>query len=244
MRENINEIEDFIQNPTKLSRHLVEIVNKKKQKYDSLLRSKGFFENISINVKLRLKYLNGYKEICGFLKTFQVNGEGIVELFKEFERIADKTAINNLLLAYAYLNEKNKSPPIITKDDEKLLYFNRLYNKKISTKAFNNKYGHYALNPFELSAKRFSEYTHNELLGMAQHSKNFVLKKHTELKDYIAFENSKNLFPIYSALREELKYHALYIIHDLRFELLKLEKRKNIENIFNLSYREVHNLIK
>jgi len=242
MVSNIVEIEDFIENPTNLSKYLLEIVTKKKRKYDYFLKSNNFIIHTSNSIKLRIWYLNKYHEIYRFIKTFKIKEKKICGLFNEFSNISDFIALNNLLLMYAYLTEKNKSSSIITKEDEKLLLFKELYNGNISAKKFKEKYGHYALNAFELSSKRFNEYKYNQLMNLAKFLKNFKLKKKITVNECINSKNN-NLFSIYSALREELKYISLQIISRLRYKLLKLEKEKNIDNIFDLTYKELGNLI-
>ena len=236
IKENL-ELEDFIENPTNLSKHFLKIIIIKKRKYDSMFGSKNFIGKLISGVKLRLWYLNKYQEIYYFIKTFEIKTT-VKELFNEFSRISDFINLNNLLLMYSYLTEKDQYSPIITKEDEKLLYLNKLYHGKISIKEFKEKFGHYALNAFELSSKRFSEYDHKELMDLAKLLKNFKLKKRIELEDYIKGKN-KSLFPIYSAMREELKYIALQVVSELRVELLELAKKENIENIFDLSYNKL-----
>jgi len=238
-------IEDFINKPSKISEHLVRIILKTKKKYDLLLKPRNFVKRLVNIVKIRLWYLDKYLDIYNFLKTYKPYKiksnkyfENIKNLFFEFDKIYDLISLNNLLLTYAFIVEKNKSAFILDKEDKKLLCFKKLYDNKISEQEFKNKYGHYALNPFELSSRRFSEYSKNELINLAKYTKNFKIFKKIELKEYIQ-KKKKDLFPIYFAMREELKYYALLNVSNLRFELLKLSKEKKIDNIFQISYKNL-----
>jgi len=248
--KNLNyNLEDFINNPTKISEHLIEIILETKKKYDLLLKSSNFISNLINTTKIRLWYLNKHLDIYNFLKTYkpyQIKKnkpfENIKGLFGEFNIIYDVVSLNNLLLTYAFLVEKNKSTFIIDKEDEKLLCFKRFYNDEISEEEFKKKYGHYGFNPFELSSRRFSEYNKNELMNLAKYAKNFKTSKKIQLREYIQ-KKTKNLFPVYFAMREELKYCALFNISNLRFELLRLSKKKKIDNIFQINYKDLIKLI-
>jgi len=249
------EIEDFIENPTEISKYLIEIIVKAKKKYDALLKSRNPLKKIASNVKIRLWYLNKYIDIYNFIQRYKrceikknEPFKNIENLFREFEKIYEVIALNNLLLMYAFLvqsasvktstNREDKSSFVINKEDEKLLCFKKLYDGKISSEQFKRKFGHYGLNAFELSSRRFSEYAPNELMNLAKFSRDFKLKKDIKLDKYIKTKG-KNLFAVYSALREELRYCALFVVNDLRFELLKLAKAKKIKNIFNLNWHEI-----
>jgi len=258
MKNPTIEIEDFIENPTEISKHLIEIIIRVKRKYDALLESRNPLKKIINNVKIRLWYLNKYIDIYNFIQRYKrsrtkknkyplnspksaksaVHIKNMERLFREFEKIYEVISLNNLLLMYAFLTLKDKASPIINKEDEKLLYFKKLFDGEISCEQFKRKYGHFGLNAFELSSRRFSEYSQKELIDLAKYLKDFRPTKNIKLDKYIKTKR-KNSFAIYSALREELRYLALFIINDLRFELLKIAKKKKIKNIFNLNWYEI-----
>ncbi len=234
-------LEDFIENPSPLSRHLVELAVSKKQKYDRLFGSKNFFTK----VKLRIQYQNQYLEICKFIRSYRQKSrpcDGTIQridsLFDELARFFDLIALNNLCLTYAFLVEKDKSNPILTKEEEKLLSLKKLYAGEISREEFNTAFGHYALNPYELSAKRFCEYSKEEILGLAKFLDDFSIRKTITLDAFLQAQK-KNRFPIYSSLREELKYLSLWIVRDLRFNFLKFASENSISNIFDMDYDDI-----
>ncbi len=239
--EQNNFFEDFIKDPSPLSLSVVKLAVSQKQKYDSLFSSRGFFNQ----VKLRLRYQEEYLRIHTFIREYEralpAERDTIQRIDRAWERLAvlfDFIALNNSFLVYAFFAEKHKTNPIITKEDEKLLAFKRLVHGEIPRQSFNETFGHYALNAYELSARRFSEYPEQELLEIAKFLSDFKTQKTTSLDDFIASKN-KNLFVVYSSLREELKYLSLLVIRDLRFSFLELAAEKNIQNIFEMSYDDI-----
>ena len=228
--------DDFIENPTNMSKHILELAKRSQNKYNLLLHPRRLRDK----VKLRLLYLNEYSRVYLFINNFLKKDlpDDIDNLIKELTNIFDHVALNNILLAYSFLIEKNKENPILTREDEKLLYLKKLYNNEISFKEFNNVFGHYALNPFELSSKRFNEYSKKEIMRISKFLKEFDSNKKISLKDYLE-NKKKNLFAIYSTLREELKYIALLVINNLRLKFLKIQKKEKIKDIFNMSYDDI-----
>ena len=224
--------EDFIRNPTNMSKHILKLAQKAQDNYNHLLNPQKFKDKI----KLRLMYLNKYSEIYNFINNFLEKElpRDIEHLFQELITIFDFIAINNILLTYSFLTEKNKHNLILTREDEKMEYLKKLYNNEKSFEEFKEVFGHYALNPFELSSKRFSEYSREEIMKISKFLKEFELNKTISLGDYLK-NKKKHLFAVYSTLREELKYIALLVISNLRFELIKIQKERKIKNIFDMS---------
>ena len=79
-------------------------------------------------------------------------------------------------------------------------------------------------------------------MNLAKYAKNFRTSKKIQLREYIQ-KKTKNLFPVYFAMREELKYCALFNISNLRFELLRLSKEEKIDNIFQINYKDLIKLV-
>lgn len=231
------EIDDFIKNPTRLSQHIVRIANAKQNKYSKLSGSKKFLGSVINGVKIRLLYLEKYNDIYECVKKFRIKHDDIPGLFSELEKIFDHIALNNFLLAYAILEEKEVKSSIITKEDEKLILLSKLANNRVTPKQFKERFGHYALNGFELASRRFNEYSASELKKLARHLDGFRTPKKISLKSYLR-KKDKKLYPVYSALREELKYVALKVISQLRKDVLRLKVR----NVFNMSYKELKGL--
>jgi len=126
-------------------------------------------------------------------------------------------------------------------EDKKIVFLKKLYKKEITFKQFNCKFGHYALNAYELSSKRFEEYTEKELLSIAELVSNIEIKDKMELEEQIHLKknNKEKKISILIALRELAKYNVLFIIRNLRYRLLEIEKEHNIKDIFSKSYDEI-----
>ena len=230
---------EFVQNPSNLSKHLVKIVLKLDKKYQDELKKRSFIKKLVNDVKLEYYCKQGHIEFYNFLKTYTVpKTKSINKLFSEFEKVYDKLIFHNHALGYFYVRNKPVSNPVITKEDEKNILLKKLFEKKITVKEFNKLFGHYALNPYELSSKRFEKYTLKEIMKLAKLASNYETNKTFKLNDYIV-SNKKKVFPILVSLREYAKYNILFIIKELRYLLLDIEKEKQISNIFDLSYKEL-----
>ncbi|HRZ40897.1 MAG TPA: hypothetical protein P5246_07800 [Candidatus Omnitrophota bacterium] len=239
--EQNNIFEDFIKDPSPLSRSVVELAISQKQKYDSLFPPRGFFNQVKLRLRYQEEYLRIHAFTRGYDRALPAERDTIQRIDRAWERLTvlfDFIALNNTFLIYAFFAEKHKTNPIITKEDERLLAFKRLFHGEITRQSFNESFGHYAFNAYELSARRFSEYPEQELLEIARFLSDFKTQKATSLYDFID-SKSKNLFAAYSSLREELKYLSLLVIRDLRFSFLELAAEKNIQNIFEMSYDDI-----
>lgn len=245
MTRFLDGLEDFIEKPSNLSRHLLEIILDIEEKHKHSSGINNWLGRMINSVKIRLQYLNEYYDIYDFLKKHrrrQCNSRNSLEViecfFEEFREIYKVISLNNFLLAYAYFLEKDSLNPVLNKEDERLLSFRDFYHGKVSFEEIKKRYGHYALNPFELSSRRFTEYRKEELIKLAKYTENFKTEKTIGLEKYIQ-KRPPRLFPVYSSLREELKYYILFVVNDLRFYLLKFAKEKKIDNIFQIKYEDL-----
>jgi len=231
--------------PSRLSEHLAEMVDKHKTRYRKRYCS-GFIRQFIGQAKLQLLYLDEYQNILEFAKSYRVKKGSIRDMFKQFDEIADRLALSELLLGHAFVAEKHSVDkiriPVITKEDMKHMALADLSSGKIDVRRFKSEFGHYAENPFELSCKRFHEYGTSRLMELAEDSKDHKLDNKMTLDRYI--KKKQPLFPIYAALREELRYLALLVVSELRSGLLELQKQKKIDNVFDTDPDEVISLDK
>ncbi|MFW6230587.1 MAG: hypothetical protein ACOC32_01030 [Nanoarchaeota archaeon] len=235
MQETIAE-EEFIRDPSEISKHLVSIAKKKAKKYNDILgEKKGFIAGIRRGIKVRMWYLQKYHDIMDYLEGFSISETSVEGLFSRFEEIADYIALNNVILSYAYLVEKTKTSDILTKEEERLLLLDAIRQEEQDPDALRDEFGHYALNPFELSAKRFNEYTDKEIKKLASLTE-FSTEKTKTLKT--CDPDSERKYALYTALREELRYHALRIVAALREQLEAMQK-KTKKNIYSMTYEDV-----
>ena len=231
--------------PTRVSEHIVDLVLQLNNKYEATCTSKNVLKKIkfAFNIKMYLK--NGYLDYYNYLKSSmppmlksQNSIPRLTLLFEEFEKIYLRLIFNNFALVHAYASNKVISHFIFTMEDKKIVFFKKLYHGQISRDTFNKKFGHYALNAYELSSQRFEEYSDSDLLKIARFVSNFVVNKKTGLKEYIS-NGVKQITPVLIALRELAKYNSLFIIRDIRYELLRIAQEKRIENIFDMPYDEI-----
>jgi hypothetical protein len=234
-------IEDMCVNPTNLSRKILEIAETSLKKYEPLFNSKS----IVSNVKLRLLYMTKSSEIFSFVDTYNyqnIKKKDILGLFEELSSLFDIISLNNILFSYSYLVEKNKDNQVITKEDMKLDYFRKLSCHDITVSEFKKEFGHYGLNPYELSSRRFFEYTPDELMKLSKLAKTYRLLKSISLKEYMS-GSKKSLYVIYAALRAELKNISMYVISELRYKLLEFKKsnlqKSKDQELFGLEYDEL-----
>jgi hypothetical protein len=123
---------------------------------------------------------------------------------------------------------------VISKEDEKLILLSKIAKGAALPTEFRKIFGHYGLNGFELSSRRFSEYTDKELLKLAEPVKSFVCNKDVKLEDYLN-AGSVNPYWAYCALKEELRDCGLQIVAKLRFEILN----RWGEKAFHMTYEEL-----
>jgi uncharacterized membrane protein YgaE (UPF0421/DUF939 family) len=236
MHSLVKEKEIIIENPCKADEEIIRIIENNSKKYNSFLVRKGFFSNIISGVKLRLMYKTKYIEIKKYVDSFSYNNKKITLLLKKIDEISSYIAINNLLLAYAFLTEKKRGKNIITKEDEKLENFKNLYDGVISVKEFKKYLGHYGFDNFSVQSEKFREYEDEKLKKLSEFNKDWKLINKIEYEDYIKkYENMK--YPIYKYLREELKYLILKIIYEVRLKLLEIYKKQ--KDVFSLEMKEI-----
>jgi len=77
--------EEFVSNPSKITKKLVKIVLKLNDKYENEL--KGVLSRFKAQVKYRLYLKERYKEYYSFLKNYKLKKKGLKELFLEFEKL-------------------------------------------------------------------------------------------------------------------------------------------------------------
>lgn len=246
MADIIN-IEEFVSKPSEITKHLIKIVVRLNSKYESLLKAKSIIKKFKIDFKIKMYLKAGYMDFYSFLKEYKVpnyNLHGVRKLellFEEFERLYDKLFFNNLALAHTYVTTKEMSNVIFTMEDKKVLFFKKLSHNEITMEQFIKEFGHYALNAYELSSRRFEEYSYQELVSIAQLVSNFKIREKIPLEEYMN-SNSKKEIAVLIALRELAKYNILFLIRDIRYELLQLARDNGIQNIFNKSYEEITEL--
>ncbi len=232
---------DFVKDPSRITQHLVEIVEKLDNKAKNEFFSNSFIKKFFRDFKL-LKYCKkDYVDFYNFISNYEVPKlnknvkNNLKTLFNEFEKFYENLIFHNTALSYYYLKGHELRNPIITPEDEKNYMLRQLARKKIKSQDFLEKYGHYALNPYELSSKRFEEYTKKELMKIANLARDFKMKKNMRIGEYL---HKKNKIPILITIRELAKYKILFIIREIRYMLLMIKKDFKID-VFNITYEKL-----
>jgi len=221
-----NPIDDMANKPSNLSIELADmLVAVKEKNRPSMFKFLG-------NLKAQRKYDKEHIRIKEFVKTFEPR-DSISELKEQFQEIASFIADCDLVIAYAHAIVDDRELKIMSKEDQRKLYLHKLYHKEISYDDFRNKFGHYAEKPFEIADRRYSEYDDKELLKIAEKIGSECDK--VILEDY----DDDNLYPVYIALREELRYCALLVVAGLRKQILKISEGQDTDNFFDKSFDDL-----
>lgn len=261
---------ELVSNPSPLTMEIVKIVQKIDEKHRNNLNKSGFFAKIGNQLKLKLYTEQGYREYYNFLRDYEVqqpaeknSAKRLYSLFAEFEKVYEKIIWNNLALAYLHLKEKGKkgdnasegnedneksriNSSLLTMEDKKMIGLADIYRQKeqkermLAADRFKKEFGHYCLNPYELSSRRFSEYSEEELVKIGKLAALLNISKSKELAD--AIENNSSgagKESILICLRELGKHRALQIVDRIRTELLRIQKEELIPDIFSMSFKEL-----
>lgn len=238
MKNSLNQ-NDLIVNPTPASKTLVEIVASLSQKYDDLFKSKDFFHQYKRSVMVRLYLKEGYKDYYKYLQGYSLpnliendHRHNLRILVSEFKCLYDKLLLNNYSLAYQYWQTKSLTNYFMTEEDKKNLFLIKFANNKISINEFKDGFGHYAINPYELSVKRFHEYSESDFKRLLKICKGIKIKLKPELGPEAVNEKCADIIPVIITLRELSKSKILLIVDKIRQELLGISKEENNKKIF------------
>lgn len=233
--------EAFVRNPSKMTGHILSIINRLSLEQLKAFHTKQIVNKFISDIKINLYLKEGYLEFYRDLNAYKVpifTDRKIYLLIKEFSRFYKKIIFHNFALAYYYARNSQISIFLFTAEDRKIKYFKDLYNNQIGINQFNTEFGHYALNAFELSERRFEEYREEELLAVAKLVADFKIDEKRSIEEYIAV-GKNNVMPILIALRELAKYKILFLVRDIRYELLRIADNNKIDNIFDKAFDEI-----
>lgn len=239
---------DLIINPSPASEKIIEIVCDLADKHRKQIASRNILTREFYRLKLEVYLKEGHKDYYNRLTRFDHKfspppmsknpRERIESLYKAFETEYGRVIFNNIALTHYYLKHGVVASNVKTSEDDKIHYLKKFHEKNISRVQFNDKYGHYALNAFELSSKRFEEYSDEELSHIAILVYQFPERDKASLDEAINSANP-DIPSILVSLRELGKYNSLFPLKWIRYELLGLQRAGKIEDIFNHTYAQV-----
>ena len=250
--------EKLISNPSKLSEKLNKIVLKHNTFYQKKLKSKNPFYRLQILVKISLYQKLNHPQFFYELRKIEYEIDNFSQLkkgfFKEniqflldrFSLIQKKLIFHNLSLVFFYklhprIINSNSVKGIFTIEQEKNLYLQKFAENKINKETFDQKFGHYAINAYELESKRFNEYSVSELKRIASLLTNLKIRSNNSSSKI--YENpifSKEVYSNYLVIREYAKYVSLKIIALLRKIILEQSKNKSFSDPFGKNWSDFY----
>ena len=189
--DKIADPEELVSNPSKITNHLIEIVLSLNTRHEAILKTNNFIKKFKFDFKIAIYLKDNYHKYYLFLKEYQAPSCDLAglkkfnSLFDEFERLYDKLIFNNFALMRACAAKKEISNKIFTMEDEKIFLLKKLFYNEVTVAQFIKRFGHCALNPYELSSKRFEEYGYQELLSIAKFTANFKIRQKIGLEETV-----------------------------------------------------------
>lgn len=242
---SLPKIEEFIRKPSKASESLVRVVLRQQARYENDFRASSIPRSLRRELRMQMYLQNGVSRYYDSLRRYSPpaltrtnRSQRLKMLLAEFETLYEKLTYNNFALAYIYVKEGRVHNPIYTIEDKKIYSLKQLYLGKITPDQFKKEFGHCALNAYELSEKRFSEYTPQELKALGKFAPNLQPESKMPLEKYFASPIRKKV-PILIALRELAKYNTLFLVRDMRYTILEIAKHNGENRIFDKSYEEI-----
>lgn len=228
---------EFNPEPSPLSQCLVDSVLALNAASEKQLAPRSLTGRLRADFRAKMYVKSGWREYYEMLRSYTVpefagtTCEQFDLLHKEFERFYKLLIDHNLILGRIYTAGAEHQQDVETEEDRKtfaLLHF--------TPKQFKEQFGQYALENFELSERRFSEYTDTEikqLSGLAKNSKTF---NKTPLEE--AAKKTEADISLLIALRELAKSKTLLIIAGMR----KTAKATKHKDVFSLKKEELMKL--
>ena len=243
MNDNFYSIEtqEFISNPSNLSLILVDIVESESRYLLKQLKSNVIKKNL-ITTKFLIYCKVSHKEFYKYLiRPNHFEEKKLQEYLQLFSELQKKLVFHNMALAVFWkMNRKADLKKPWLMEDEEQLALSKFARGEITKKEFDKKFGHYALNGYELKSRRFRECNSKELKKLADLVKEADFGKIGNPKKI--YHNPLTKQQIYSnmlKIRSLAKYYSFQLIEVMRTKIIDLAGRKRIKNCFDLTWREL-----
>lgn len=226
--------ESFIYEPTKLSQHFSRWVSKTSLEYEKKLRG-PFFTRIHFHSSLMLYKRHKFRETYYSLETFclpeLVSGRKnrLQQLELLFRDIYSTLMFNNVALAQ--LVQRDELHVVAkTAENERIEALVKIaVGNEVACRNFKQRFGHYALNAYELAEPRFSEYDCDQLATLALPLKKLVIDyEKPTMSDYFSSTTGAASITHLVGVRELGKSCALQIVSALRNELNEVGKTSSL----------------
>ena len=243
--QNIDAVE-IVTNPSRSSEEIITIIARLAKKHEASIRAGNAFRRLGAAFRLQMYIRDGFRDFYTFLRGYSdpagvssLSGMAKIRaLCAEFERIYDRIILNNFAIAFALVHGGKIESTVETAEDRKVLLLKGIVSGNVSISDFKKEFGHYGLNVYELSERRFEEYDDPDIRKIALLAANVPIKNKPTLDESIVMKKIESL-SVLVALREFARYQVLFVVRDIRYELLRMSTKLGDNNIFSRSFQEI-----
>lgn len=236
--------EKLVHNPTPFSSVFNAIAENASESFERSI-SGSFFARVKLEARIRAYLMNGYKETHEYFRRTDLpkktgdTKRDLIALMEAFEDTYPRIIFNNLVLAH-HVKGSAFTVDLKTEEDEKNALLAKVAQNASECSTFEQEYGHYALNSYEVAERRFSEYSCEELQNLGKHIAGIPLQKKPSLAAYVQDHASGANASLLIGIRELGKFQALKIVAEIRYILLEIESTYELERpVFDYTYNEL-----
>ena len=239
-------IAEFNPEPSKLSDRLIELVLTRNAELARKFSRSDWWSRLRLQFEVENYLQNGWQDTYWKLQGVHV-GQDLNNLLRDFEDLYGLVMYNNFVLARLYAessNNKNRHLNVITKEEERLQLLRQLANDDSKYDTYIKQFGHYAFEPFELSDRRFSEFSRTELKKLAVLAADLKPTSGKVSLESALQKTSRADVDTLIALREFGKYQCLKLVAGMRTLILAESAKHKITAPFDLSWSEMMEKLK
>lgn len=216
--------EEFISDPSPASLPLIQIVQKHSDAFDALFSSKNPLKVFSREVKMGVYLREDFKSFFSLLSQYHLpelppeqsaRQEG---LLKEFDKLYKQVIWNNVAIAYLFAKGEKVESRYQTKEDEKNILLQKIARGEEKPDVFRQQYGQYSLEPFEVTSRRFSSYSDEEIAALGQNFLQLSFPQKKVLTEEDIKKANRATIDMLIVIREMGKYTAVGIVAGMRNE--------------------------
>ncbi len=237
--------EEWIRDPSPLSRSLIAIQSQFAVSYHNQLSTKNPFKKLVFLTRVHAYFRHDYRSLISFFEDymFETDAQGtflqrLEVCYLELSKLFEQLLFNNMVLTYFWPKRTFETLPFLTKEEELYKTLALLSKGDIQRLAFDKSFGHCSLNPYEFSSPRFSELSTDELMRFGEAANRLSCLDKQPFSQVIDNDDIDKV-AVLVGIRELGKYEALKVISEMRAIFLGVEKRMGMACVFDLSWSEV-----
>jgi len=238
-------IAEFNPEPSKSSERLIEFVLTKNKELGRKFSKSGWWNKLRLQFEVENYLQNGWQDVYRILEKVSVDRD-LNGLLEDFEHLYGLVIYNNFVMArlFAESHDKQRRLNVQTEEEKRLQLLRELASDNNKYDEYIKQFGHYAFEPFELSDRRFSEYSRTELKKLAELAKDLKQGgKKTRLESVLQKKPRADVDALV-ALREFGKYQCLKLTAQMRKLILAESDKRGITDPFRLSWSELMDRLK